>query len=302
MKQQTIVCLLLALALLLSACAAAPKTDEASAGGETATSRETAAPQAADIPEETPLPPPVSLSLRIVDGAGTEELVLAGDTAEAVYTLSTEALPVRLDGEEADASVLEDGMMATVWLAGPEAPASGVLDGVECFSVGSLGTPENPGGSTYDLCGFYLQVLDDLWEVDSGLNGGITYLSVDLSQAPGNLTDGEKAAVARIFAEAHNAQPLTLTYEELEAQGYLTEEAIPGSDEGQTYCHWEDGLLFSITPHEEEAGTAYSLPVLRFDAQKWRTPLGAYYFHDCTAVWPEMGTWSDYNVGAEMIS
>ena len=39
-----------------------------------------------------------------------------------------------------------------------------------------------------------------------------------------------------------------------------------------------------------------------FDAQKWRSPLGAYYFGDCSALWPELGSWSGYKVGHEAIS
>ena len=65
---------------------------------------------------------------------------------------------------------------------------------------------------------------------------------------------------------------------------------------------WEDGCLLTISPHETEEGEAWSLPVLRFDADKWASSLGAYSFYDCTAVWPEVGTWSDYQVGSEMIS
>lgn len=50
------------------------------------------------------------VTLCIVDGAETGNLVLAGETASDVYTLSVEGITVYLDGEKADASVLEDGM------------------------------------------------------------------------------------------------------------------------------------------------------------------------------------------------
>ena len=33
-----------------------------------------------------------------------------------------------------------------------------------------------------DVCALYLQVLEDLWNVDSGLNGGITQIGIDLSK------------------------------------------------------------------------------------------------------------------------
>ena len=39
-----------------------------------------------------------------------------------------------------------------------------------------------------------------------------------------------------------------------------------------------------------------------FDAQKWRSALGAYFFTDCTASRDAQGHWGDYTVGAAAIS
>lgn len=77
------------------------------------------------------------------------------------------------------------------------------LGGLSRIRAYSLGTEQNPGGTYYDLCGLYLQVLNDLWDADAGLNSKIQYVSVDLSQAPGGLTEAEKAAVAWRFAGQH---------------------------------------------------------------------------------------------------
>ena len=46
----------------------------------------------------------------------------------------------------------------------------------------------------------------------------------------------------------------------------------------------------------------YSLTPVTFDAQKWRSSLGAYFFSNCTAVQSALGEWSDYTIGSEMIS
>ena len=174
--------------------------------------------------------------------------------------------------------------------------------------VYSLGSEKNPGGSYYDLCGLYLKVLEDLWNTDAGLNDEIQYVSVDLTDAPGGLTDGEKAAIAWIFGGAHGVEALTLSSQELEEQGYLTEivttgTGIPlgGEDRPKAYL-WEDGVLFTIADNMGEDAATYSLPVIKFNAWKWRTPLGAYFFHNCSAVWPQMGTWSTYNIEHEIIS
>ena len=247
--------------------------------------------------------------LRIVGGAETGQLVLAGERASDVYTLDMQDIKVVLDGKKSDASALEDGMMAEIVHSGwIQTTYPGTFSDVYEVRVYSLGSEKNPGGSYYDLCGLYLQVLEDLWNADAGLNNEIQYISVDLTDAPGNLTDGEKAAIAWIFGGNHNVTALTLPSDELAEQGYFTEISLSymgkgdGADEKERKIYqWDDGVLFTIVDNRS-AEEIYSLPVIKFDAMKWRTPLGAYYFSNCSAVWPQMGTWSSYNVEHEMIS
>ena len=249
-------------------------------------------------------------SLRIVDGAATGQLVLAGERESDVYTLDMKDIKVFLDGRKADASALEDGMMAEIVHSGwIQTTYPGTFSDVYEVRVYSLGSEKNPGGSYYDVCGLYLQVLEDLWNADPGLNSEIQYISVDLTDAPGNLTDGEKAAIAWIFSGKHGVQALTLNSEELKEQGYFTEIVYTGtglpmsSDDNRPKAYlWEDGVLFTIIDNMGQDAVSYSLPVIKFNAWKWRTPLGAYWFSNCSAVWPQMGTWSSYNIEYELIS
>ena len=184
-------------------------------------------------------------------------------------------VPVTLDGEAAEPSALEDGMAVDVAFNG-------------FVAEGFASSP---------------QVLDDLWEKDKGLNENITLAGLDLSQAPGELTESEKAALAWRFGELHGVEVVTGTFDELKEQGYFTSESLgDGAPEEAAFLHWEDGCLFSITPNEDHEGEACSLPTLFFNAEKWRSSLGAYFFHDCSAMWPEAGTWSGYQIGSEMIS
>jgi len=164
-----------------------------------------------------------------------------------------------------------------------------------------------------DRCALYLRVLNDLWDKDEGLNSsGVEYISVDLSAT--SLSPAERSAAAWTFAQAHDAMPLELNYEQLCEDGYI--EGLEGEN---AFPAWENGVLFTIT--ETDDPVAFNLPSLSeggelpsmtqynvkntvsFDASKWRTALGAYGFSKCVAVQDNNGTWGDYHInGGEWIS
>ena len=227
-----------------------------------------------------------TMTLRVVDDALDGTLVLAGETE--LYTLPLEGLTLYLDGSSMDASEIESGMRAEVWYTG------GVQETYPAkFSQVVAVSLSREDDARYDLCGLYLQVLEDLWNKDAGLNGGAEIVSVDLSKAPGGLTAGEKAAIAYVFAQKHGVQGLTMTFDELREEGYLTGEKL---ENGSTAYSFANGLLFTITPEETQENGAS----VCFSAGKWRSPLGAYYFTKCTASRGDSG-W-EYSVGAELIS
>lgn len=310
--------LLLLLCLCLSACGGAPAESPAEPPAEPsgpAVPSSEAEPPSAPEDGGTPVPEgvePTTTIFRIVDGAEEGNLLLAKlcrCIGADVCRLPLDGVPVTLDGEPADASALEDGMAVEVSFNGETLETFPAQLG-EVYQVAAwpVGTEKNPGGTCYDLCGLYLQVLDDLWNKDPALNEDILLAGLDLSRAPGGLAESEKAAIAWRFGEAHGVEVVTGTFEELKEQGYFTASAIstpaPKDGEGDSpmWVEWKDGCLFSITANEGHQEEAYSLPTLFFDAEKWRTPLAAYGFSDCSAVWPMMGTWSGYQISAEFIS
>ena len=218
---------------------------------------------------ETTQPAAVTTVCRVVSNDGP--LLLAGaDGDSAIYTLNLEDATNLAAGTLVE--VTYDGSILETW------PAQ--FSGVSAV--------ETAAGGFDDRCALYLQVLEDLWEVDSGLNGDVTYIGVDLSQT--SLSDSERAAVAWAFAGRHGGELVTGTWEELADQGYIDRENL----------YWEDGILFSITEKEMEG--VYSLTPVTFDAQKWRSGLGAYFFCDCTSVQSADGHWDGYSVGSEAIS
>ena len=297
---------ILTLCLLLTACAPAAETPESPARteGPAAPADPAGVPPSLAEDEE-----PTVLTCRVVDGAEDGNLLLAeldeglyGGTW--VYRLNVKDVPVTLDGEAAEPSVLEDGMAVDVAFNGhvlESFPAQ--LGEVYSVSAWSRGRGRNGGGTMFDLCGLYLQVLDDLWKKDPALNEDVSQIALDLSQAPGELTEGEKLALVHRFGELHGVEAFAATFEELKEQGYLTSEPLgDGAPEGAAFVRWEDGCLFSITPSEDHEGESYSLPTLFFNAEKWRSSLGAYGFYDCSAGWGQVSTWNGYQVGSEMIS
>ena len=297
---------ILTLCLLLTACAPAAETPESPARteGPAAPADPAGVPPSLAEDEE-----PTVLTCRVVDGAEDGNLLLAeldeglyGGTG--VYRLNVKDVPVTLDGEAAEPSVLEDGMAVDVAFNGhvlESFPAQ--LGEVYSVSAWSRGRGRNGGGTMFDLCGLYLQVLDDLWQKDPALNEDVSQIALDLSQAPGELTEGEKLALVHRFGELHGVEAFAATFEELKEQGYLTSEPLgDGAPEGAAFVRWEDGCLFSITPSEDHEGESYSLPTLFFNAEKWRSSLGAYGFYDCSAGWGQVSTWNGYQIGSEMIS
>ena len=132
-----------------------------------------------------------------------------------------------------------------------------------------------------DVCELYLNVLEDLWNVDPGLNNEISQIGIDLSEFS-DLSDAEKDYVMSEFASKHNLPYIIGTWEELCEQGYIDKDNLI----------WEDGLFISIKTNEDNSS---------FDAHKWRSGLGAYFFGQCTVQKNTDGTWS-YTVGQEMIS
>ena len=147
------------------------------------------------------------------------------------------------------------------------------------------------GVSDIYLCELYLQVLEDLWNIDSGLNNEISQIGIDLSELS-NLNEDQKDYVISKFASKHNLPYIIGTFEELCEQGYIDRKNLL----------WEDGMLFSIKTNKDAIkADSEGLEYTSFDAQKWRSGLGAYFFSECLAQKNDDGTWS-YTVGQEAIA
>ena len=225
-----------------------------------------------------------TVDLRVVDGAGTDQLVLAGKESGEVYTLNKKELTLSADGAAAAPESLENGMLLAL------DPDFTTLETWPAQITGAAAKIKKTEKEDHgDLCGLYLEVLEDLWTEDGGLNADITYISVDLNDAPGGLTDGEKAAVAWLFAGRHGAQELRYSFEELTQNGYVDKDEL----------YWKDGVLLSIKKTENGTENASKIT---FDAEKWRSGTGAIFYNGCTAKRGDGVRWETYQPGAFAIA
>lgn len=232
-------------------------------------------------PAAEPEPPSVILTgehilaARIV-GVWEDTVLLAGlePPYAGVYTAEPQALT--------DAGV-------TDWELKPGERVELSFDGsIEQTQPAKLGTIEKavvPDDGFDGLCGMYLETLDLLWEKDPGLHEGIVQIGFDLAST--RLTGSEQEALALAFDRSHGDLPVVLgTREELIARGLIDGENL----------YWPDGVLLSLTEKESREGTVL------FDAEIWRSGLGAYYFNDCTSRQIVGGDWTLFQIGGEAIS
>ena len=288
MKKWTLFLCLYFCACLLAACGAT--------GGSQSDAADTSQPEA------------ITETFRIVtaEGPGHPPLLLAkvNGTAGEVYDLpSAENIPVTLEW------VSEDKMEAIEWSYQAGSLVELTHDGMiletypaQFSNVTAIHVLET---GFDNRCAMYLDVLEDLWAKDSGLNNGVERIGVDLSET--RLSPAEQSAVAWAFAGNHDVDLVQNTWDELVELGYITASSlcIDTSEASQAeldsyFYEWENGCFFSIAEQPMEG--VYSLMPVTFDAQKWRSSLGAYWLCDCTAIQSAMGKWSDYTIGSEMIS
>lgn len=259
-----------------------------------------------------------TVTCRVISELSGGTLVLADlGSDSALYTLSPADQSITLDGADFDpAAPGASQALPGGSLAGTTVTVT--FDGgiQESWPMGFSGVTAL-GFSTEDFDDtgrLYLDVLEDLWEADSGLNENIAELGVDLSAT--SLSGSEREAVAYTFGAAHGLMAMETTYDDLAANGYLTPVSISSpageNEEIPAFYQWEDGCLFSITERDEPVifneadmgpmATGGTHEGIRFDAQKWRGPLAAYSFYNCTAARSASGAWGPYTPEAEMIS
>ncbi|WZL74220.1 hypothetical protein QBE52_05635 [Clostridiaceae bacterium 35-E11] len=219
------------------------------------------------------------LTAKVMDIDGTS-ILLADMTENAdqggIYSVNVDKTDIiRADGSTLDSSVLRRGMLVDVAYDGSIQESFPMeLGGITDIYIKEQGD---------DIVGLYKTVVDDLYAVDSGLNSGAEILAFDLTGVS-NLSQTEKIAFIYLLGNTYKKQTMKGTFEELCEQGYIDKDKL----------YFKKGLLFTIKDTELSGGR------FTFDARKWRSGLGAYFYIDCTAKKTSAG-WN-YTIGSEAIS
>lgn len=212
------------------------------------------------------------LTARIMADDG-DDLLLAGLRApyDDVYLVSKEALSAAgaylEELRPGEMIVLDfDGSLEETWPA-------------RLGSVSGTAVMEDGRDRLYQL---YLDVLEDLWAADPALHSEISQIGFDLAAT--RLSPGEQAAVALLFARDHgDLTPVLGTWQELAEAGVIDGENLT----------WDDGALLSVREKNDAYGEVL------FDAELWRSGLGACLFCDCRSQKLLGGDWEPYTVGSE---
>ena len=270
MRRVIVIVLTLSLILSLAACSCTPGTDGSKTTGNNGTASASTTKTAG-----TRLPKAEAVLKGKIVELYDKALLLAGTGASDLYTISNTLDVYDADNKITDLSALKAGQNVEIGY-------SGVI--MESY-------PAQPGSPIYvkiveqgdDMVGFYQTVLNDLWNVDKGLNSDINTLAFDLSKVT-NLSDSEKSALVYVVGNSHNVHGIKGTFDELSEQGYIDKDKL----------FFKNGILFTIELSDVTENS------FMFDVKKWRSGDGAYYFIDCKAVRSDNG-WS-YTIGSEAIS
>ncbi len=216
------------------------------------------------------------------------------ETASKEYRLTvSEETGITRSGEQIELSALEPDDYVLVFYSGE------VLETypMQIPRVSEIRLLEAPEGLRLDRCKLYLTVLEDLWADDPALNSGVKQIGMDLSKLS-HLTWEERDYVIRTFARQHGLPCVTGTWEELCDRGLIDRENLL----------WADGVFLSIETDETAQWNLWAIPVgaaepelTAFNAEKWRSGLGAIFWNNCSGQRKEDGNWT-YAVGQYAIS
>lgn len=106
----------------------------------------------------------------------------------------------------------------------------------------------------------YGKIIDSLWDIDSALNSGVSYINVDTSTFK-EFNGDDKEELFEYLKKQYDVEVLDMTMKELEDAGYIKEMSFV------------DGISFSIDKYIVNSENKVS-----FEGRKWASGIGAIGF------------------------
>ncbi|MDR1322457.1 MAG: hypothetical protein LBK56_13730 [Gracilibacteraceae bacterium] len=152
---------------------------------------------------------------------------------------------------------------------------------VALTACGNTGGGATSNEANKELENLYLEVLDEIWGFDEGLNPYDGIIAFDFTEI-NNLPDENKASLIERAGERFGAsEAFAATYDELVEDGYI--------EDTDFLTVFEEGILITISTSGEKKDS------FKFSALKWKSGLGADIYDSCTAS-KKGGIWT-YELG-----
>jgi hypothetical protein len=137
------------------------------------------------------------------------------------------------------------------------------------FEPSESSNPHTPRTATNTQYEAFYNLIQWLYNYDSGLNNPLNYIAVDMTNVPESDREPLKELLGG-FAESLDATLLLDTFDGLVASGYIAKISIDGSNNSNSrFYSFEEGVLF------EFSDVYFGENELTAHAQKYRTSLGA---------------------------
>ena len=149
-----------------------------------------------------------------IDGATILLASMAEDAGPTdIYQVNVENTDIKAaDGSDAFVADLKRSMLVDIVFDGTIMESFPMqLGNIEKLIIKSQGE---------DIAGLYKKVIDDLFQVDPGLNDNISILAFDFTKVT-NITEAEKSALIYIIGNTYKTEAFAATYDELYEQGYM---------------------------------------------------------------------------------
>ncbi len=204
----------------------------------------------------------------IVSKDKLEILVYKKETNGSLYFCNIKDAKIFLDNKESSIDELQAGMTVKIDFSGPIMESYPAQMSSEKVYASSL-----VKNQVNDKIGFYVKVFTDLWDEDKALQADTKYLGIDIDKGPIKLDEVEKQALGYVLWGEFEKEVVFTNIKNLTKEGKIKDHT------------WKDGVLLTVSADKYEDNASSVI----FSCEKWRSGTGAIGYNNCKARWDDKG-------------